>query len=138
MYKPMLKEALGDRYLDDLTINESDILIKSVKDQINQELDKFKKIFEPIELNPYPYRNIVINKYFIPLCNNEYVRDIARIALLIREDERRGGKGGQMEYKLPKRIFNMEEVRNNPDIVDQILNNSDLDRSDDDSDASSD
>lgn len=130
MADPDFMDKLTERYKKKQSKNEL------TEQQVDEKLTKFKNLFKPIELGRYPHRKVIINKYIKTLCLNEDLHEMIKESVYMRDENRKGGDGGNMNYTLPKRIFNMKELKDNPDKVDEMLRDEILNRESEESDFS--
>lgn len=134
------KPILEEKYMSELAVDENcdeqtmNRMIQSVIDRADARLKEYDNILKPIVLTKYPHKNVIINKYIKELCKNHVFLEMIEHGVKMRDDERRGDTDVNVSYVMPKRIFNFDELKDNPDKVDELLNDSDLDRSSDESD----
>jgi hypothetical protein len=136
--KPVLEEKFmndaATTYDENCSDAEMNRIIQHVMDKVDARLKEYDDILKPITLAKYPNKNVIINKYIKNICKNEVFLEMVEYGVKMRDDERRGDSNTNYSYSMPKRVFDFDELRHNPDKVDELLNNQDLDRSSDESD----
>lgn len=130
-----LKEFAGTKDVNQMADEEMDDIVKSVSNKINERFGEIKKIMEPITLTQYPHKSVLV-KHMRDLCSNEIFIEMVRESILMRDLNRKSEAVETYDPRLPKRVFNIKELRENPDKIDEMLKDSNLNRSDDDTDYS--
>jgi len=125
-----------DKISDVLGEEEMNEIIRNVINKVNNRLKEYEDIQKPICLTKYPHKNVIINKHMKEMCKNKIFLELVKYGTQMRDDERRGDKDGNYTYKLPKRIFDYNELKDNPEKIDELLNDESLNRSSDESDNS--
>jgi len=124
------KENMETSMLSKMVSTDASNISQKIKDEVDGKITTYLKFIDPVTLVQYPHKNIIISKYMKTLCKNPDFIDMLKYTVKMRDHERRATATG-CEYKLPKRIFNNKELKGNPNKIDEMLNNADLDRDDD-------
>lgn len=124
--RPEIKEQLFEKYMNefDNCTNEEDKtkLFNKIDVEEENELDKYRKIFEPKTVYESPYKNRIINK-MMDIINTDIFKDIIKTSLKIREKERieRLSPENDLFIKKPKKTINLKELKENPEDIDKIV-----------------
>jgi hypothetical protein len=120
--KLLNRELYGKYTLEFVTEpNYIENIIKYTKPS-DEQAEKFRNLFKPVTLDFYPSKNIIIKKHMKDLCENDIFKSFIKLGLQKRDDER-NTDGYNCSFKIPKRIFNLKEIKENPNIVNTILDN---------------
>lgn len=136
--KPILEEQMleemadlhKDELVDELTMNR---MIQQVLDNVELKMKQYIELLSPIKIDITNNKNVFI-KTIKELCKNETFLELVKYSVQLRDFNRRGGKEGNFNYKLPKRIFDLATLKSNPNKIDEMLNDETLDRSSEESD----
>ena len=136
---PKIRENLMIDYvneLDNSNISFDDETLIKAKNIINSKLEKkinlFRKLFEPVELNPYMSKHVVIEKHMKVLCSNSLFIEFVNYGVDLRDSERKT-ENFNGSFKIPKRIFDIKKIKNDPSLVDKMFEDNN-DRTSDDTD----
>jgi hypothetical protein len=89
----------------------------------------YLKLFMPIDLEKYVTKNYTIYNKFLKLFNNDIFMEFVDFVLETRFKKMVGDRSFMFE-ELPEKIFNYNELKENPDLLDKMLDydsNSDSD-----------
>ena len=65
-------------------------------------------------------------QYLFPVFRNTHINGLIKVALNERAKKRVKEYGAfDGEYKIPEKVLNINDVKNNPDVVDKFINDSD-------------
>jgi len=129
-----IEEQLMAQYLDEFESADDEhkkLLMKRISDETTEKLNIYRKFFEPQNIL-YPKKTLVISK-MNELLNNELFRDLITVGLKQREHDRREKSCPDNDYKIPKKVINLKEIKDHPEKLDEIMANlSDIDSDDED------
>lgn len=132
--KPEIETELMTKYLDDFDqASEEDkaVIMEKIATETNNKLNKYRQLFDPIEIE-YPKKSTVVKK-MIELLNSDIFKDAIYAGLEQRENDRREKSCPDSDYKIPKNIINLKEIKDNPEKLDEIISKlSDADSDNDD------
>jgi hypothetical protein len=131
---PLIEQELMEKYVDEFTDNESDNdrLMEKIRNEVNEKLDQYRKLFEPIEIKTTNLKSII--KKMRELIISDIYKDLIVEGLRCREEERKDKNCPDMDYKPPdtKKVINLKELKANPEKIDDIINRlSDVDSDED-------
>lgn len=104
---------------------DQDQLMEEVIDKIQEKMGEYEKFFESIDFEEdrIPTQKTVfrtLNK----MCDNPIFKELVSYGLISREHDRIAERGDpDIEYKIPKNIINLREIKENPDRLDEIMAN---------------
>jgi hypothetical protein len=131
--KPEIEEQLMRVYMDEFNCTDDDSanmdLMKKIEDETTEKLNAYRKLFEPVEI-AYPKKSLIISK-MNELFKNDLFDDLINKGLEQREIDRREKSCPDQDYKIPKKVINLKEIKEHPEKLDEIMNNlSDVDSDD--------
>lgn len=130
--KPEIEEQLMKNYMDQFDFDNEEKnseLMKKIESETTEKLNAYRKLFEPIEI-PYPKKSLIVSK-FNELLKHELFSDLINKGLEQRENDRREKSCPDQDYKIPKKIINLKELKEHPEKLDELMNNlSDVDSDD--------
>jgi hypothetical protein len=127
----MMKEMMVAKLETRDTLGETEMIniIEEMQHKLFDYLRPYDDFFKPIKFDQFVTRSNIVEKYCKVQVNDDIMKDFIKYVLEIRERER--AKQYNFKYNLPKRVFDLAKIKENPDMVDEMLNNRDLDRSSD-------
>jgi hypothetical protein len=128
--KPIIEDKL---FVEELSQIKTDFDIENldkefyenIKIKTAKKIEEYNNLLKPHIFGSYTAPKKIINDYIKPICNSELFKDMLKAGLKIREKERQKQSIETYNFKPPKRVFNLEELKKNPDQIDILLNNSD-------------
>jgi hypothetical protein len=96
-----------------------------IEDDIKEKREFYEMLLKGKEV--YFKRNLksMTEEYLFPVFKNKHFNSLLKYALDIRSKKRIKEYGAfDGEYKIPKKILKLEDIQNNPDIVDKFIENS--------------
>lgn len=125
--RPITEEKIMEQNLGEL---DPDISVENLPEEFyiniqkltNKKLAEYENLLNVHEFSAYTKKEKIIKDYIKPLCSNELFRDILKAGIRIREIERQKNSVESYVFKQPKRVFNLRELKDNPDKVDELLN----------------
>jgi hypothetical protein len=110
-----------DEFSKDTSIEYQDKIMDLVVEDINKELESFRKFFEEKEYqNKFPSQKNVF-QVLNDICSSPEMKKLVTYGLDIREKERFEEKCPDMSYEAPKNIINLREIKENPEKLDEIF-----------------
>jgi len=104
-----------------INISEEEILSMINKD-IQEKKDFYNMLLTGIKVKDYKSINRFAYDNFIPLYTNKHINGIVQYGLETRSKKRNNYYGAAKdEYKIPTRTLNINDVKNNPELVDKYL-----------------
>ena len=140
--RPEIELTVMEKYSDlfeSMTEDEKEELDSKINLEVEQQLDTYRKMFDPIELGDRNFSRGKILKRMESIYKSESFKEMIDLCLEFRENERREKMCGDQSYampKPPKRIINLKEFKDDPSKIDDYINN--LSSNSDDSDNSDD
>ena len=115
-----------------LSFNEKDPNFNEEEYQKNQaKYAGYVNLFSPIKLENYLSKNYIIYNKFLKIFKDDLFTEFIDYVMELRYKKVVGDHAYIFEQTIPKKIFNYRELRDNPDLLDQII---DDDRSSNNSD----
>lgn len=115
---------------DNSTDDEKNKLFAQVAQQTEEKLDGYRKFFQIIEIKKP--KNSILFDHMNNIINSPLFDDLVNVGLEMREKERKEKSCPDQDYKIPKRVINLKEIKDNPDKIDELLDNMSDVSSDDD------
>ncbi len=112
--------------------NEMIEIVEEMQVIMHKFMEPYNNFFKPIKLDNFMTRSHVVENYCKSQVKSDMIKNYIKFVLEDREKERM--KQYNFKYDLPKRIFDLAKIRENPELVDSMLNDRDLDRSSDSDD----
>ena len=131
--KPEIENYFMERYVEQFELSDEEgkaRIMETVINDVNNKLNEYRNIFEP-EVVTNINKNKVIEK-MQNIYNNKNMKDLILFGLNIREKERIEKSCPDQDYTMPKKIINLKELKENPDIMEEKIDEYINDMSDDD------
>lgn len=106
-----------------LSDEEKDNLDKIINTEVEKLLDKMREKFEPIQLSDSYVSKSKIFKEMMNFVADDMFDTLVELCLEFREYERQQRMGSDRPIKLPKRVLNLKDFKDNPDKIDEYVNN---------------
>lgn len=116
--------------------NEKITIMNEIKQKVQNKLNMYSNLFEPIEIVFIGKKSIIKKMYEI--YENPLMNDLIKFGLEMRENERLKKSGHGETYKVPNKIIKLKELKEHPESIDQkideILQEDNVDDIDDNND----
>ena len=106
-----------------VNLNTDDKTPENLKN--NENYIEYVKMFNPTKLESYPNKNVIIHNKFIKYLKNEKFMEFVYSILDNRINEKVKEVGHLFDHKLPKNIFSYRKLKDNPELVDQMIDDDD-------------
>lgn len=119
--------------INQVTTEEEKTNINSeIQTEIEKKLDTYRQLFEPIEINGTLNRKKIF-KQFEDIFRSDIFKELIEECLSFTNMQRSEKMGGNMMTKIPKKVLNFKDCLDDPDKINEYVNNlsSDSDTSDD-------
>lgn len=137
--RPEYEQRVQLKYAEkfnELTEEEKENLDMTINRETDILLDNLREKFEPRPFTGSYISKGKVVKQMISVIGDEMFDDLIKLCLEFREYERQQRMGSDRPIKLPKRVINLQEFKDNPEKIDEYVNNlpSDSDSSSDSED----
>jgi len=112
------KKNLGD--FEILGEEEQVKFVENMTNEINNKMEQYKELLQPINFTTYPKKETVIEE-MKKIYSNKLFEELVIYSLKIREFERIEEKCPDISYDIPKNIINLKEIHKQPDKLDELL-----------------
>lgn len=120
--KIMTKLSLTQNNFDEYVENNKDTIVKMAHDEQNKIKLFLEQLFNG-KIDKMQSRKQFINNYITHTCNNEYMIELIKLAIDVRNKERQKQYNTNYDnLKIPKKVLKLNDILNNPEIVDKYLN----------------
>jgi hypothetical protein len=140
--RPQIEKEIMEKYMeefDNMSNEDKCNLEVKINLEVEQKLDFYRNYFEPVTLteesNGYYSRKKLLNK-IVDIYKSENFQELIDLCLQFREHERRDKMGSDKPFKLPKKVINLKEFKDDPNKIDDYINNLSSDSSDSEEDNS--
>jgi len=123
-----IQENIMKKYVDEFETNPSET-IQKIDEEHTQKIKSYQTMFQPAIVTKSPNKNNII-KHMMNLKTDSNFIDILKYSLSMREKERYGKLGNDIENTIPQNIIKLNQVRNNPDYIVPTKSDSDDESSD--------
>jgi hypothetical protein len=133
--RPILEERFMTKYVDEFDGSEEEVF-KKINDEVENVINIYRDMFEKKEFDKLPTVTRIVDMMKKTIYHENF-NDIINIALNFREEERRRNMCPDQNYESPKKVINLQEFKDNPEKIDEYINNlsdSDTDYSTDEND----
>ena len=130
-----LKKLIGNELYGNYDISitcdrfERDEFLLKMKEKFGGENEslftEYVKLFSPIKLESYPSKNVIIYSKLLKYLQNDKFMDFVHFILDKRFAEKSKEMHTYFDQKLPKNIFSYKKLKDNPELLDQMLDNDD-------------
>jgi hypothetical protein len=94
-------------------------IMNNVTTELNNKLELYKKFFDPMTIEKHPGQNFILEKTKT-IISDPLFKELIVYGLMLREKERMEER--EAIYEPPnKNVFNLKELKKNPDKVDEIF-----------------
>lgn len=110
---------------------EKDEFLSKMKEKLasteneHKEFAEYVKLFTPVMLESYTSKNIIIHNKLLKYLKNTKFMDFVRFVLDKRMVDRSTSMNTYFDQKIPKTIFNYRELKDNPDLIDKMIDDDD-------------
>ena len=99
-----------------------DELIEMIQKNIEEKREFYKMLLNGKEVTNFKTIKKFTDDYLVPIYNNPHIGGLIKFALDIRAKKRIKEYGGfEGEYKIPSKVLKLEDIKNNPDLIDKYL-----------------
>jgi hypothetical protein len=110
-------------YLDkfeEVSDEEKEKLMVQIGEEVKQKLDEYRNMFNPEEITDMRRKTIV--KKMKDICESKQLSTLIKYGLEMREQDRRDQSCPDQDYKPPKHVISLKELKENPETMDQRIN----------------
>lgn len=135
--RPVIEDEVIETFVEKFelanTEEEKDALGSEIKIEVEKRLDKYRQIFEPVQLDGRFTRTKIFAR-MESVFKSEVFDELIKSCLEFTQLQRIEKMGGSKPMTLPKRVLNLKDCLNDPEKINEYVNNL---PSDDDSDSDS-
>ena len=103
----------------DLTDDE---LLEKINNDIEEKKKFYKSLVDGVEVKDFKNMKKFVDDNLVPLYNNPHIIGLIKFAIDVRAKKRIKEYGAfEGEYKIPTRSININDIKNNPDLVNKYL-----------------
>lgn len=115
--KEVMEKYIGK--FDEATDEEKTNMMSQISEDVTKKLDEYRDMFNPIEIVDLRKKTII--QKMKDICGSDNMAKLIKYGLEMREQERRDQSCPDQDYKPPKRVINLKELHDNPDTIDQRI-----------------
>lgn len=125
--KPMIEDILMKKYIDEFdkaasdSSDEAQIIMDKITSETENKLDEYRRLFQPLAVD-LPFVNPIM-KQFKKMVKSEIFRDLIVEGLNCREKERKEKSCPDQDFKPPKKIINLKDLKEHPEKIDELVDN---------------
>ncbi len=121
-----LQEYATEDVANHITLNNiqlsDDELVEMINKNVEEKREFYKMLLNGKQVTNFKTIKKFVDENLIPLYNNPHINGLIKFALDIRGKKRIKEYGGfEGEYKIPSKVLKLEDIKNNPDLVDKYL-----------------
>jgi hypothetical protein len=121
-----LQEYATEDVANHITLNNlelsDDEMIEMIQKNIEEKRDFYKTLLNGKEVTDFKSIKKFADDHLIPLYTNPHIGGLIKFALDVRAKKRVKEYGGfEGEYKIPTKVLKLEDIKNNPDLVDKYF-----------------
>lgn len=110
----------------DITENNLELTEDELLEKINKDMEEkktfYKSLIDGVEVKNFKNMKKFVDENLVPVYNNPHIVGLIKFALDVRAKKRIKEYGGvEGEYKIPTRSININDIKNNPELVDKYL-----------------
>jgi len=117
-----IEKEIMEKYIekfDGATDEEKANIMVQIGEDVTKKLDEYRDMFNPVEITDLRKKSII--QKMRDICGGDNMGKLIRYGLEMREQERIDQSCPDQDYKRPKRVINLKELRDNPDTIDQRI-----------------
>lgn len=121
---PEIKEELMEKYIDKFDENNEENntkLLEQIEKETENKINEYRKFFEITELS-FPGKSTLFKKSK-DMFTSKLFEDLVWHALSMREKERREKYCPDMDFKPPKNIISLKDIKEHPEKIDEYVKN---------------
>lgn len=128
-FKEHLEEKImacySDRFMEIQNNNinnntEMTNLMEEIQNKSLEEFNTYTKLLDTVYLEHFTNKTKLI-KYMTNFAKNEKILELVRFGIDQREEERKTKNDVEL-FEKPKRCINLRDIKNNPEILDEMMN----------------
>jgi len=101
-------------------------LLQMIQQDVAEKKAFYKTLLTSTEVHYTKNIKKMAEQYLFPVFRNTHINGLIKVALNERAKKRVKEYGAfDGEYKIPEKVLNINDVKNNPDVVDKFINDSD-------------
>lgn len=120
--QPTIESEFMEEYLEEFENANDDIrsqIMEKIAARTTEKLDEYRNLFEPVSLNTINRKKLV--RKMIEIYEQDNMRELIKFGLEMREKERIKKSCPDQDYKIPKNIISLKELKDNPDKLDENI-----------------
>jgi hypothetical protein len=114
------KDDIENDVLSNLAVtSEGEIDIDIITEKIAEKFTSYRDYFQPEEITNINKKYIL--KKMVTICKDDRLYPLSQYCIKVRERERVERDCPDQDYKVPEKIINLKELRDNPETMDQRI-----------------
>jgi len=108
---------------DELNVQLSEeVLLEKIQKNMEEKRGFYEMLIKGREIKDFKTIKKFTDDYLVPLYENPHISGLINFALDIRSKKRvKEYKSFEGEYKIPEKFLNLNDIKNNPDLVDKYI-----------------
>lgn len=122
--RPEIEKKVMIQFVDKFetaTDEEKELIESQINKEVEKNLDEYRNILEPIQIDGFFSRKKIFEK-MEKMLKTEKFKEMTKACLDFTQKQR-VEKMGATNLKVPKKVLKIEECINNPDKIDEYVNN---------------
>lgn len=121
-----LQEYATEDIANHITINNLNLtdeeMIEMIQKNIEEKREFYKTLLNGKEVSNFKTIKKFVDEHLIPLYKNPHIGGLIKFAIDVRAKKRVKEYGGfEGEYKIPTKVLKLDDIKNNPDLIDKYL-----------------
>lgn len=128
-FNNLLNNELQKYSLEDVAfeMGNNEFTDEKMMEMIEKDMKDKREFYEMLVKGKQVYlkKNLkkMVEEYLLPIVNSKHIKGLIKLALNIRAKKRVKEYGAfNGEYKIPKKVLNLQDIKNNPEIIDKYIN----------------
>lgn len=123
-----------------LEMGDSELTEEKMTEMIEKDMKEKREFYQMLlkgkEVHYRRNFKTMVEDYLFPIFNSKHIKGLIKFALEIRAKKRVKEYGAfEGEYKIPEKVLNIQDIKNNPDAVNNYINSKSEYNTDSDSDS---
>jgi len=123
---PEIEQELMEKYASEFETRDETgktQLMEQISKELEDRLDEYRKLFEPQPVDFIPTQKKVVEHMVTFFRTHKLMPDLLRFSVKKKDKDRIDEKCPDQSYEPPKRKYNIKELKENPELIDKMIDN---------------
>lgn len=141
-FNNLLNNEIQKYSLEDVAyeLGDNELTEEKMLEMIEKDMKEKREFYEMLIKGKEVYfkRNLktMVDEYLFPIFNSKHIKGLIKYALEVRAKKRVKEYGAfDGEYKIPEKVLNIQDIKNNPEVLNNYIDSKSEYNSDSDSDS---